>query len=495
MEDATRCLALDCGASSIRLIDVALAGEQLSWSEVARFENATCRSGDRQIWDYPAIYRRITKALQAAGSSGVRYASIGADSWGVDYVLLDERGGLLGLPVSYRDARTNDQIERYVTRHVPARELFAATGLPCLQFNTLYQLYAQSQSEPELLRCARRLLFTADYAHYWLSGIAANERTLASTSQMLTTNGVWFAPALDSIALPASALSPPVPAGTPLGSIRPELADQTGLGGVQVIAPASHDTQSAILSVPAAGNGDWAYLSSGTWSIIGQESPSPFTGPNAEAADLGNEAGYGGTYCVQSTVAGLWLAQEIQRLLGIASISALAAQAEREKPFRSIVNPADPRFFNPADMIAEIRHACWDAHEPPPETPAQLLRCAYDSLALLYREALSKLSAVTGRKVSRLHVVGGGSKAALLNRLCAAVTEVPVFAGPSEATALGNGLAQLIALGAISGAEQGRRLVAASFPPATFEPEHMPELNDAIARFQRLTVKQEACVA
>jgi rhamnulokinase len=485
VDDETHCLALDCGASSIRLIDVGLREGRLSWNERARFENTTRRSGDHQIWDYASIYRQITAALRAAGSSGVRYASIGADSWGVDFVLMDERGAMLGAPVSYRDTRTNGQIAQYVGRHLSAHELFTSTGLQCLQFNTLFQLYAQSQSEPDILRRARRLLFTADYAHYWLSGVASNERTLASTSQMLSTDGTWFMPALDSVGLPPSALSAPVPAGTILGTIRPEL--KIGLDGVRVIAPASHDTQSAVLCTPATGDSDWAYLSSGTWSILGQESRSPVTDTKAERAGIGNESGYGETYCVQSTVAGLWLVQEIQRLLAVASISDLAAQAEHATPFRSIVNPADPRFFNPPDMICEIRAACREAGEPLPETPVQLLRCAYDSLALLYRSSVLKLSAVTGRPVTRLYVVGGGTKARLLNRLCATTTGAPVYAGPAEATALGNAIAQLIALGLISDATEGRRLVRESFPSALFEPEAIPQLDDAIARFRTLS--------
>jgi rhamnulokinase len=489
--DETHCLALDCGASSIRLIDIALIEGRLGLHELVRFENAPRASSEGQIWDYPEIYRQVTAALCAAGSSGVKYASIGADSWGVDYVLLDERGALLGPPIAYRDARTDGQVERYVRRCMSARDLFAATGLQCLQFNTLFQLYAQSQSDSDTLRRARRLLFTADYAHYWLCGIAANERTLASTSQMLTTGGGWLRRAIDFVDLPESALSPPIPAGTCLGTLRSELGRETRLHDVRVIAPAAHDTQSALVSVPATGDADWAYLSSGTWSILGVESEIPFTGASALRAGIGNEAGYGGTYCVQSTVAGLWLTQEIQRLLRLSSISTLAERAAHAQAFRSIINPADPRFFNPPDMIFAIRSACREADEPLPETPEQLVRCAYDSLALLYRAALLKLTAVTGRQVTRLHVVGGGSKAALLNRLCAATTQVPVLAGPAEATALGNGMVQLIALGLVSDVRQGRRLISKSFSPMLFEPEHMPELDDAIARFERLHAKGE----
>ena len=483
---ATRCLALDCGASSIRLIEIALDGGRLGLSELARFDNAAQSLGARLVWDYEAIYRKIAAALARAGSSGLSYASIGADSWGVDYVLIDKRGELLGPAVSYRDPRTNGQIARYFARHFTAHDLFAATGIQCLQFNTVFQLHAQFENEPELLRRAHRLLFTADYAHYWLSGVAANERTLASTSQMLSPYGFWSMPILNSVGLPASALAPPVPAGTVLGAVRPQLARETGLRDVMVIAPAAHDTQSAVLCTPAAGGEDWAYLSSGTWSILGMEAAVAFTDAGAERAGISNESGYGGTCCVQSTVAGLWLVQEIQRLVGGVSVAGLAAAAARTPAFRSLVDPADPRFFNPADMTEEIRAACREEREPVPETPAELARCAYDSLALLYRAELQKLSAVTGRSFTKLHVVGGGSKVDLLNRLCAAAIGLPVLAGPAEATAIGNALAQLIALGRIDGAQAARAVVAQSFPVTRFEPENLPQLDDAIGRFERI---------
>jgi rhamnulokinase len=356
-----------------------------------------------------------------------------------------------------------------------------------LPFNTLFQLFAQGQTEPEVLQHAHRLLLTADYVHFRLSGVAANERTLASTSQMLTLGGRWWPDALETLALAPGALSDPVAPGTVLGPLRAELAAETGLRDLKVIAPAAHDTQSAIAAVPATGDRDWAYLSSGTWSIIGVESETPFNDAAAQAAGLSNETGYAGTYCVQSTVTGLWLIQEIQRLSNDRSDgSALAAEAEQVAPFRSLINPADSRFFNPPDMIGEIRSACRGAGEPEPVTPAELVRCAYDSLALLYRAALLKLSAVTGRRFTRLHVVGGGSKAALLNRLCAATTGLPVVAGPAEATALGNAMLQFIALGRLASVAEGRRTIRESFPPVLFEPDTLPGLQAAIARFDRL---------
>ena len=486
----TNCLALDFGASSIRLIGVALRDGRFVQHELARIGNGPQLVGGRQLWDYDRIFVRVEAALVDAGHSGVRYESIGVDSWGVDYALIGERGELLSPPVAYRDVRTEGRMERFCAHHISAPALFAATGIQCLEFNTLFQLYAHGESEGEVLRKAHRLLLTADYVHFWLSGVAANERTLASTSQMLMLDGRWLPEVLSTLGLAPGALSDPVAPGTVLGYMRAALQDKTALRGLKVIAPAAHDTQSAILAVPASSDRNWAYLSSGTWSIMGVESEEPFNDPAAEAAGLGNESGYGNTYCVQSTVTGLWLIQEIQRLLNDRSDgSALARQAEGVAPFRSLIDPSNPRFFSPADMIAEIQAACRDAGEPQPVTPAELVRCAYDSLALLYRTTLLKLSSVTGRHFERLHVVGGGSKAALLNHLCAATTGLPVLAGPAEATALGNALAQFVTLGVLSSVKEGRRAICDSFPPMRFEPVLLPGLQDAIVRFDRLTVR------
>lgn len=478
------CLALDFGASSIRLIAARLANGVLSLRPLARQPNGPANQDGRQVWDYRRIFAWLETALAEAGKNGA-YAGIGADSWGVDTVFLDAEGRLAGPAVSYRDRRTEGMIERFTAAVMSEDRLFAATGLPALSINTLFQLYAESLRAPDALRQAHRLLFTADYVHYWLSGVAVNERTLSSTSQMLTLDGDWWPEALAAVGLNPAALTKPVAPGCVLGELTPALRAATGLD-CQVIAPASHDTQSAILAVPAAGE-DWAYLSSGTWSIIGVESPRPFTGPDALAAGLGNEAGYGGRYCVQATVSGLWLVQEIRRLTGASSDGELAAAAAKADPFRTVIDPAHPRFIAPANMIDEIRAAAREAGEPEPDSTAALVRCAYDSLALLYRAKLEKIAQVTGRTVTTLHVVGGGSQADLFNRLCAAVTGRTVFAGPAEATAIGNALAQWIALGEIADIAEGRRLVAASFAPHRYDPVPLAGLDAAVARYDRIS--------
>jgi len=480
----SRCLAVDYGASSARVMEISVDDRGLSARELARAPNGAFDWEGGKFWDHDRLFAMVEGALASAAASGPRIAGVGADSWGVDVVLLNRDGKPVVPPRAYRDPRFNGWMERWWAEHLDERAVFAATGVQNLSINTLYQLYAQARLEPDSLRNVRHALLTADHVHYLLSGEATNERTLASTSQMLTPDGEWWKPALDTLGLPANALGPIVEAGSVVGDLRPDLARRTGLHGVKVIAPAAHDTQSAIVAVPAVGDDDWAYISCGTWSIIGAESPVPFTGPDAFAAGIGNETGYAGTYCVQSTVTGLWLIQEIIRVLADGSDGAsLAAEAANEPAFRSIVDPAHPRFMAPVDMIAEIRAACREAGEPEPDTRAGVARCAYDSLALLYRSALRDLERVTGRRFARVHMVGGGSRADLLNKLCAATTGVPAVAGPTEATAVGNAIAQFTALGILSSRDAGRRLVAESFPPIVSEPRALPGLDDAIARF------------
>lgn len=483
----SRCLAVDYGASSVRVIEVALTDGGLAARELARAPNAYVEAEGGRFWDHERLFAVVRNALIEAAASGNPPIGIGADSWGVDAVLVGADGQPVARPRAYRDPRFNGWMERWWAEHCDEKAVFAESGVPAMSINTLYQLYAAAHLEPETLKAARHVLLTADYVHFLLSGRAVNERTLASTSQMLRLDGRWWDAAVASLDLPAGALGAVVQPGTVLGGLKPELSRLTGLDKTRVIAPAAHDTQSAIVAIPARQDGDWAYISCGTWSIIGVESKMPFTGANAFAAGLGNETGYGGTYCVQSTVTGLWLIQEIIRLLADGSTGAsLAAEAAAEPPFRSVVDPVHPRFMAPVDMIAEIRAACRETGEPVPESRAAVARCAYDSLALNYRATLADLEAVTGRRFTAVHMVGGGSKAELLNVLTAATTGLPAVAGPTEATGIGNAIAQFVALGELSSWQEGRALVARSFPPVVSEPRPLAGLDDAVLRFEKL---------
>ena len=482
-----RCLALDFGASSGRLVEVLLEEDKLTMQELIRMENLPKDVGGSLCWQHDHLFSKVVEGLCLAGRSGKRYDSIGVDAWGVDYVLLDKNEELLAPPITYRDDRTRGMMERFIREKISREDIYDKTGIQFLAFNTLYQLYAQTLSEPELLGRAHQLLFTADYFHFLLSGVARIETTMASTSQMLGIHDkLWDTDLLQTLALPAKALQPPVKPGSVIGDLLPELCQKTGLTGLQVIAPASHDTASAILAVPASGN-DWAFLSSGTWSLLGVELETPINGPEALAANWTNEGGYNDTYRFLKNINGLWIIQEIVRNLdGRYSFAELAELAAAEPGYSSLIDPSDIRFFSPTSMAGEIQQFCRETSQPVPETPGALARCAYDSLSLFYRKTLRQLIALTGRTINTLHVVGGGSQATLLNQLTASAIGIPVLAGPVEATALGNALAQFLATGRISDLAKARQLIGTSFPPRRFDPETTPDIDRAYERFLQL---------
>jgi rhamnulokinase len=484
---AVRCLSLDCGASNCRLVGLTIENERLTMEEFIRMDNGPEKSGRHLVWPHQRLLSQTIKGLTKVAERQESYQSIGVDAWGVDYVLLDESHQLLDRPVAYRDPRTDDLITRFTRKELSKEKIYAKTGIQFLSFNTLYQLYAQTLNEPELLAKTHRLLFTADYFHFLLSGSISIEQTMASTSQMWNLKRkCWDQDLLERLALPKEALQMPVTPGTEVGILLPEIRQKTGLSPLRVIAPASHDTASAVLAVPAVGE-DWAYLSSGTWSLLGIESKEPITGPDALKANWTNEGGYGGTIRFLKNITGLWIIQEIARMYKPRQTFAeLAIQAQAAPAFRSLINPDAPRFFSPSNMIQEIRRFCRETGQPVPQTAGELVRCAYDSLSLLYRKALGDLCAISGRNIKALHVVGGGSQADILNQLTASAIGIPVMAGPVEATALGNGLAQFLATGAIDSVTEARQLLAHSFVPKRFDPELVPGLDAAYQRFLAL---------
>jgi rhamnulokinase len=378
-------------------------------------------------------------------------------------------------------------IARFVNDRMPRERIYEKTGIQFLPFNTLYQLYAQSLAEPGLLARTRRLLFIPDYFHFLLSGTIAIEKTIATTSQMWNLHdSCWDPDLVDALALPSGAYSPAVDPGTELGMLSPALRDKTGLNTLRVIAPASHDTASAVLSVPAEGD-HWAYLSSGTWSLLGVETKTPIICPDALNANWTNEGGYNGTFRFLKNITGMWIIQEIARNLGERyGFAELAAMAEKEPGFVSLIDPDDPRFFSPANMIEEITRYCRETAQVVPETPGSLVRCAYDSLSLLYRKTLEELCALSRKKIKTLHVVGGGSQADFLNQLTASATGIPVMAGPVEATALGNALAQFLTMGAISSLADARALIRRNFPVKRYEPDSIAGIDTAYHRFASL---------
>jgi rhamnulokinase len=483
-------LAIDLGASSGRVMAGRFDGRRLRLEEVHRFGNAGCHLPDGWHWEITGLFAEIKKGLAAAGARyGRALVSAGVDTWGVDYGLLDGRGRLLGLPYMYRDDRTAGVPER-VFRRVSRARVYAITGVQSMFFNTLYQLCAERASQSVALAQARHLLFTPDLLHYWLSGRMANEYTIASTSQMLDARRrTWARGLIRRLGLPGRLFGDLVEPGTELGPLRPVFQKELGLGRLRIVVPGSHDTASAVAAVPAEG-ADFAYLSSGTWSLLGAERERPLLTPEAMALNFTNEGGVGGTIRLLKNITGLWLLQECRRVwnergAGLA-FTDIERRASRARPFRSIIDPDDPAFGAPGDMPARIAAFCRRTRQPVPAGPAETGRVVYESLALRYRNVFDKLVRLTGRDYATLHIVGGGSQNHLLNQLAADAVQRPVVSGPAEATAIGNILLQMKAAGDIGSLAEGRALVRASFPTRTYEPRAAGPWDEAYARFRKV---------
>lgn len=491
-------IACDLGAESGRVILGMLQGGVLTLEEIHRFPTGPVLLGESMHWDVAQIFQelktglgQVAAYLEAEGMAPA--ASLSVDSWGVDYVLVNDANAALALPYHYRDARTAPAF-RAATATVPAETIFAETGIQFMPINTLYQLLAHAQQEPESLARADGLLLIADYFHALFSGVGRAERSLASTTQIYNpTARQWSAALLTRFDLPAPLLPPLVDSGTVLGPLLPEIAQETCLSAeVQVIATCSHDTGAAVAAVPEEGN-DWAYLSSGTWSLLGVELTEPLINLDVQAANFTNEIGCGGTVRFLKNIAGLWIVQECRRTWLAKgknyTYDELTQMAASAAPLVSLLQPGDARFLAPGGMPGKVREYCRETGQVVPETPGQIIRCALQSLALSYRQMLEQIEALTGRDIRRLHIVGGGSRNALLNQFAASATGRPVQAGPVEATAIGNVLLQALALGHLADAAELRQTVRASFPIRSFLPEDTGAWQDAYTRFQQMEIK------
>ena len=438
------------------------------------------------------IFEELKRGLAQAAERGVTASSLSVDSWGVDYALFNAEDPLLAPAYNYRDPRT-DRTFPVAMKNVGEEPIFAATGIQFMSINTLYQLMAEVEDNPAILEKADFFLNIADYFNYRFSGVARAEVSLASTTQIYDPNlGDWSSELIGAFSLPQEVFPEICASGTMLGPLLPECEKETGLTGINVIATCSHDTGAAVAAVPAGEEDDWAYLSSGTWSLIGVELPAPVINEAARKGGFTNEAGFGSTTRFLKNIVGLWILQESRRdwaqkgmELDYAEINRLAAEAE---PFRSLINPDDPRFLKPDDMPAKVASYCRDTGQPEPETPGQIARCILESLALLYRQSLDAVEELTGRKIAKLHIVGGGSQSALLNQFAASATGRSVLAGPVEATAVGNVLIQAIALGDLGSLNALRRVVRASFPIETYEPQDAEAWQMVGERFSNLKV-------
>ena len=467
-------LAVDLGASSGRVFAGALESQVLQLSEVHRFSHAPVSVNGRLYWRTLDLWANILHGLREAGRRfGDQIVSVGVDAWGVDFGLLDRQGELLAPPVAYRDARTNGEMERTFAV-VPREEIFAATGLQFMEINTVYQLRASQRLGSPPLDRGGRLLMIPDLFHWMLTGVAANEQTIASTTQLYDPRTQrWSDDLIARLGLPRELFGPLVAPGASLGPLLPEVVADNGLKNVQVVVPGSHDTASAVLAVPAS-NDRWCYISSGTWSLMGVETDAPVITDDAFRWNFTNEAGVAGTNRLLKNISGLWLVQECQRMWRAKGRDYdwqhLIQLAEEAEPLRSIIDAGDSRLIAPSDMPAKLAALCRETSQPIPETHGAVVRCALESLAMKYRDVLRHLERLSGGRIEQIHVVGGGSQNRLLCQMTADACERPVLAGPMEATAIGNVLMQAIAAGEIADAAAARDVVRRSFEPIEYQP-------------------------
>lgn len=476
-------LAFDLGAESGRAMLGRLRSGILDLTEIHRFPNQPLRENGSLRWNVRGLWTEMRRSLDGLGD--VALASIGVDAWGVDYALIDERGELVENPYHYRDARTEGTMEAVFER-VPREAIYSATGIQFLPFNTLYQLYAACRLAPALIQKATALETIPDLMNYWLTGRLASEYTNATTTQLVeASTHSWAAGLLATLDLPARLLTPIVEPGTVIGTLSREVSEART--GTPVIAPACHDTGSAVAAVSLTGK--IAFLSSGTWSLLGAELPGPVITPKARDLNFTNEGGVCGTTRLLKNIMGLWLLQSCRNCWAAEgrafTYEELLEGARGQKDvFRSLFDPDDPAFLNPGDMPLAIAQYCIRTGQPAPDSAAQFTRAILESLAFKYRAVLESLEDLTGIRFEEIRVIGGGSKNRLLNQLTADATGRRVIAGPAEATALGNIAVQMLATGAVPTLAEAREAIGRSFATERFNPGETDRWDAHYPRFR-----------
>ena len=459
-----RVLAIDFGASSGRAIVGSFDGEKITLNEVHRFSNDPVRVGGTVYWDVLRLFHEIKQGIVKAKQLG-SFDSIGIDTWGVDFGLIDKFGCLLENPVHYRDERTKGLIEECAAI-VPNDEFYRTTGIQFMELNTVYQLYALKKYRPHILERADRLLFMPDLFGYMLTGNMTTEYSIATTSQMVDiATKTWATGLLDRLGIPSRLLCDIKPSGSVLGTLREDICDECGVPAAKVISVCGHDTQSAITAVPCE-SGDFAFLSSGTWSLFGTEIPEPIVNNTSLSINITNEGGYGGMTGLLKNIIGLWLIQESRRQwkregeeYSYADLELMALSAE---PFKCFIDPDSPEFTPPGDIPGRVREFCRKTGQYVPQTVGEIMRCIYESLAMKYRSTFSMIKECTGRDYPDIHVIGGGTKDTLLCQMTANACNVPVKAGPIEATVLGNIAVQLLSSGDIPNIKKAREIISRS---------------------------------
>ena len=488
---AERYVAFDFGAGSGRAVVGELnQKDQLKLSELHRFSNQTVELKNMLYWNTLSQYSEIKNGLRKfAARYSASPKAVGIDTWGVDFGLLDAKGRLIENSISYRDKRT-DRLPEKLFKIIPREKLYGLTGIQIMQFNTVFQLFALSLSKDRALKAAKALLFTPDLLNYFLTGEKAAEFTIATTSQLYNPlSGKFEKKIFEKIGVDIKLMQKLVLPGKKLGKILPDISSETGLkSGVPVIAVASHDTGSAIAAIPAE-TANFVYISSGSWSLIGFETDKPCINENSVKYNITNEGGVEKTYRVLKNINGLWLIQEIRRMLlkkKEYSFAELTKLAEKAAPFSAVIDPNDPCFLAPKDMIKEIQSYCAKTGQKVPKDPGSLVRVVLESLALAYRQAIEELVILRGKKPEAIHIIGGGSNNRLLNRFTAEAAGVTVFAGPSEATSAGNILVQAMGMGRLSSLKDIRAVSKKSFTPEAYEPNSGGIFDDAYKMFLKL---------
>lgn len=482
-------LAFDLGAESGRTILGRLEKKRLLTRELTRFPNAPVEVLGHLHWNIYSLFEEIKRGIRAGlAEAGTRLLSLAVDTWGVDFGLLSPDGTILGLPFSYRDSLTRGAMEEFF-EILPRSEVYERTGIQFLPFNTLFQLFAAGKRKPGLIEQAGSLLFMPDLFSYLLTGRKATELTIASTSQLLDPRTrKWDGTLLSAAGVPPRLMQEIVSPGTLCGSLRASVSSETGLRETPVIATASHDTAAAIAAVPAAGE-DWAYISSGTWSLMGVELRSPLINPAALAANFTNEGGIAGRIRFLKNIAGLWLLQQCRKEWSsrqALDYNELIRAATEASSFEAFVDPDSPDFLNPPSMPEAIRNYCLRTGQKPPQSLGSTVRCILESLAMKYRWTLDELRRLTERPIERIHVIGGGSRNGRLCQFTADATNLPVLSGPSEATAIGNIMIQALAMERVGSVEEIRAIVRDSVEISVYEPERAAEWDGAYVRFREV---------
>lgn len=487
-------LAFDLGASSGRAVAGSFDGERLTIAEVHRFPNDPARIHRHIYWDILRLFHELKHGLlKARHRYGDRLAGLGIDTWAVDFGLLDANGELLGNPYNYRDPQTNGMMEQ-VWQRIPRSEIFRHTGIQFMPLNTLYQLYAMKQAGSPILQHATTFLMIPDLLRYFLTGDKSSEFTNATTTQFYNPfSASWDREILSALGLPTGIFTEIVQPGTPRGTLLPAIRDELGIQALPVTAVGEHDTASAVAAVPAEQT-DFAYISSGTWSLMGTEVPTPVVTEQSLAWNFTNEGGVGNTFRFLKNIMGLWLVQECRRIWEIEgkqlSYAEMVSMAEQAEPFRSLVDPDHSMFLSPAHMPRQIQEYCTMTNQPVPQSEGAISRCIEESLAIKYRMTLERIEALTGKRFAGLHMVGGGIQNEALCRYTANAIGRPVWAGPVEASATGNILLQLISAGHLRDIHQARQVVRQSFPITTYEPRDTATWDEAYRRFTALPFEE-----